>query len=217
MTITAVIFDMDGVLIDSEPFWQKAQIDVMASLGVTISVKECEETMGLRIDALVQHWFDKYGWQGPDVASVAKMITQAVADNVLHDGQAKSGVYQVLDLIKTQGLKIGLATSSPPILLNAVLEKLEIRSYFQITHSAEHEEFGKPHPAVYIKTAKQLGVSPNQCLAIEDSFNGLLSAKSACMQTIVIPDSSQYHQEKFCIADVKLHSLDEFTTAHLSQ
>ncbi len=215
MGIKAVIFDMDGVLIDSEPFWQKAQIDTMKSLGVEISVQECEETMGLRIDALVQHWFDNYQWQGPDERTVAQQITAAVAANVLDEGQAKAGVYQALDLIQAQQLKIGLATSSPPILLNAVLKKLEIGHYFHVTHSAEHEAYGKPHPAVYLSTAKQLQVEPNECLAIEDSFNGLLSAKSACMKTVVIPDDAQYDQEKFCIAETKLRSLTELTASSL--
>ena len=88
----AVIFDMDGVLIDSEPFWQQAQIEVLKDLGVEITQKECEETMGLRIDALVGHWYNKYRWDGSSVEETAVTIVERVASHVMHSGEANSGV-----------------------------------------------------------------------------------------------------------------------------
>ena len=106
----AVIFDMDGVLIDSEPFWQQAQIEVLKDLGVEITQKECEETMGLRIDALVGHWYNKYRWDGSSVEETAVTIVERVASHVMHSGEAKSGVHKALETIAAKGFKIGLAT-----------------------------------------------------------------------------------------------------------
>ena len=211
----AVIFDMDGVLIDSEPFWQQAQIEVLKDLGVEITQKECEETMGLRIDALVGHWYNKYRWDGSSVEETAVTIVERVASHVMHSGEAKSGVYQALETIAAKGFKIGLATSSPMALVDAVLTRLNIGHYFSIRHSAEFEEYGKPHPAVYIQAAVQLGVTPKECIAIEDSFNGLLSAKSATMKTIVIPVAANAANLRFSIADIQLSSLDELSAEHL--
>ena len=102
----AVIFDMDGVLIDSEPFWQKAQIEVMKDLGVEITEQECEETMGLRIDALVGHWYNKYRWEGPGISETCSTIVNRVAAHVMESGEAKTGVHQALEAIKTKGFLI---------------------------------------------------------------------------------------------------------------
>ena len=212
----AVIFDMDGVLIDSEPFWQKAQIEVMKDLGVEITEKECEETMGLRIDALVGHWYNKYRWDGPGISETCSTIVNRVAAHVMESGEAKTGVHQTLEAIKTKGFKIGLATSSPMALVDAVLVRLNIGHYFAVRHSAEFEEYGKPHPAVYIQTATQLGFVPQECIAVEDSFNGLLAAKSATMKTIVIPEAINANNPRFSIADIQLSSLAELSADHLN-
>ncbi len=216
MNKKAVIFDMDGVLIDSEPFWQQSQIELLAEFGVAITVKECEEeTMGLRIDALVSHWYNKYKLNGPGIdASVDKLVSK-VAQHVSDSGEAKHGVYDALKVISEKGFQIGLATSSPLRLVDAVLTRLDIRQYFTVTHSADAEEFGKPHPAVYIKTAQRMGLKPAECIAIEDSFNGLLAAKSATMKTIVIPELSHAENPKFSIADIRLASLAELSDSHL--
>ena len=211
----AVIFDMDGVLIDSEPFWQQAQIDVLKELGVEITVEECEQTMGLRIDALVAHWYARHRWEGPGIEETASTIVGRVASHVMLSGVAKEGVLDALKIIADQGLAIGLATSSPMALVNAVLARLEIGHYFSICHSAEFEEYGKPHPAVYLQTAVQMGFHPKECVAIEDSFNGLLAAKAATMKTIVIPEAFQATNPHFSIADIRLSSLSELTVEHL--
>jgi sugar-phosphatase len=108
------------------------------------------------------------------------------------------------------GIKMALASSSPMMLIDTFLEKFEIQSFFKVKHSAEFEEYGKPHPGVYITTAKKLGVHPSLCLAFEDSFNGLLAAKSAMMKAVVVPDSGHFPEERFAIADLKIRSLEEF-------
>lgn len=211
----AVIFDMDGVLIDSEPFWQQAQIDIMAEFGVHITSIDCLQTMGLRIDALVTYWYQKFNLQGPGIAVTTEHIVDRVIERIHAQGLAKPGVRHALELIAAKGLTIGLATSSPLRLADVVLDKLAIKSFFTHYHSAEHEAYGKPHPAVYLSTAEELGYTPAECIAIEDSFNGLLAAKSATMKTIVIPEAAHADDPRFSIADIQLHSLDELQRSHL--
>ncbi len=213
--IQAVIFDMDGVLIDSEPFWQQAQVALMAELGVTITAEDCLQTMGLRIDQLVGYWARHHPWQGPSEPEVVARLIDRVIAQIRARGEAKPGVHATLAQIRAQGLPIGLATSSPARLMEAVLERLAVGHYFQVRHSADEEPYGKPHPGVYLSAAQQLGVAPVDCLAIEDSFNGLLAAKAACMQTILIPDPQQAGDPRFAIADLQLASLEQFPLARL--
>lgn len=211
--VQAVIFDMDGVLIDSEPFWQQAQVALMAELGVTITAKDCLQTMGLRIDQLVGYWARHYPWQGPSEPEVVERLIDRVIERVQQAGEAKPGVHATLAQIHEQGLPIGLATSSPARLMNAVLERLGIGHYFQVRHSADEEAYGKPHPGVYITAAHKLGVEPVDCLAIEDSFNGLLAAKAARMKTTVVPDQELVGDPRLAIADLQLSSLEQFQLA----
>jgi sugar-phosphatase len=115
-----------------------------------------------------------------------------------------------------QNLKLALASSSFLRIINAVIKRLKLGKYFSIVHSAEFEEYGKPHPAIYINSAKQLGVAPTQCLAFEDSFNGLVAARAARMKAVAVPEQEHYHLPKFEIAHLKLNTLKAFGPDHLT-
>ena len=214
--LAAVIFDMDGVLIDSEPFWQRAQMAVFSGLGHPHSEEDCNSTIGVRIDQLVAHWYRLRPWVGPSQEEVMQRILDQVIALILSEGQPKEGVLEALVLMEAQGLKIGLATSSPFTMVEAVLGKLGIRDRFLAVHSAEVERFGKPHPDVYIHAAEKLGVEPVHCLAIEDSFTGLLAAKAASMKALIIPDPALVGDPRLAIADHQLRSLGELNAATLA-
>ena len=102
---------------------------------------------------------------------------------------------------------VALASSSAYRLIGAVTERLGLAGEFEVAYSAEEEEYGKPHPGVYLTTARRLGVAPTQCLAIEDSFNGVLAAKAARMRCVAIPEPAQRRDPRFGIADLVLDSL----------
>ena len=110
-----------------------------------------------------------------------------------------------------RSLVIGVASSSPPALIDTVIDKLGIRTYFQVLCSAMDEEFGKPHPAVYLTTAARLGVEPHECLVFEDSMTGVRAAKAAGMTTVAVPAAHQYEDGRFTEADLKLRSLNDFS------
>jgi HAD superfamily hydrolase (TIGR01509 family) len=209
MKFNAVIFDMDGVLIDSEPLWQEAEIEIFANVGVVLTPALCREVMGKRIDEVVKHWYTKYPWSGPSVEEVELAVVERLVGLIREKGEIMTGVESTLNAISQKGIPIGLATSSHPDVIDAVLEKLSIRHYFTATHSAFHEQYGKPHPGVYISTAKKLNVKPEECIAIEDSPNGVLSAKAAHMYCIAVPDKEHKTDERILTADIILDSLEQ--------
>ncbi|MGL5360361.1 MAG: hexitol phosphatase HxpB [Shewanella sp.] len=207
LNIQAVIFDMDGVLIDSEPLWQRIEYQVLAALGVPVSLEAIQQTTGLRIDQCVDYWYQQAPWPHYDNAKVSQEIVEQVARAIRLNGVAMTGVNAALDHCQTLGLKVGLATSSSTEIINAVLETLALRSHFMALTSAEALPYGKPHPEVYLNCAKALEVDPRHCLAIEDSFNGLIAARAANMQTLAIPALEQQGDAKWIIAHHRAESL----------
>lgn len=213
--IKAAIFDMDGLLINSEPFWQQAEITIFKKVNIHLTKEMCIQTMGLRIDEVVAHWHSLFPWTNISQEELQKEIIDAVIDQVQSNGQAMDGVHEILELLKGQNLKIALASSSFLRIIKAVIEKLKLSNYFSVVHSAEFEDYGKPHPAIYLNTAKQLGIPPTQCMAFEDSFNGLIAARAARMKAVAVPEQEHYHLSKFEIAHFKLNTLKEFRLEHL--
>ncbi|MCB0405615.1 MAG: HAD-IA family hydrolase, partial [Bdellovibrionales bacterium] len=112
------------------------------------------------------------------------------------------------------GVPLGLATSSPEKHIEAVLRALDLNRTFRVTYSADREPYGKPHPGVYLSTAKALGVEPECCLAIEDSVNGVVAAKAARMKCVAIPEERLRSDPRFAIADLKLSCLSELSEIH---
>lgn len=209
LSIQAVIFDMDGVLIDSEPLWQRVEYEVLSALGVPVTIETIQQTTGLRIDQCVDYWYHKAPWADYDNAKVSNAIVDRVAEEILKTGEAMQGVQQAIDYCQAKGLKIGLATSSFYTIIEAVLSKLGLSDEFMAVQSAEGLTYGKPHPEVYLNCAAALGVDPRYCLAIEDSFNGLIAARAANMQTVAIPAPEQRGEAKWIIAHHQLESLLE--------
>ncbi|CAN5918488.1 hexitol phosphatase HxpB [soil metagenome] len=215
--LQAVIFDMDGLLIDSEPHWRAAEIEIFGALGLILTEEQCMQTMGLRLDEVVRHWHERHPWQQRSLKEVESEILQAVEDRVNLYGTAMEGVAEILELFRRQNFRIALASSSSLRLITFVLRKLGIREAFEVVHSAEFEEYGKPHPAIFLSTARQLGLPPTQCLVFEDSFNGLIAAKAARMKAVAVPEGDAFAQTRYDFADLKLRSLSEFNLDHLEQ
>ncbi|MGF1587333.1 MAG: hexitol phosphatase HxpB [Bacteroidales bacterium] len=212
--IEAVIFDMDGVLIDSEPLWREAEIEVFKRVGIKLTEEMCLQTTGLRTDETVAHWYRFQPWTNLTRKEVGIEIEEAVCDIVDKKGVPSPGVRNIMEFFNSRGIPKALATSSAPGVIERVLGKLRLKDEFKVIYSAVNEDYGKPHPAVYITTADKLNVHPVNCLAIEDSFAGLLAAKSAKMRTIVIPEEANRESARFSIADIKLDSLRDFSSEH---
>jgi len=208
--IKAVIFDMDGLLIDSEPFWRIAEIGVFQNLGYELTDEMLQATMGMRNDEVVKHWVNHFEIEQANYTQVEIEILAKVQELVEDKGAILPGVIETLDFFKDQQLPIGLASSSPLGMIQSVVDTLGIEKYFKVMCSAEFEEFGKPHPAVFIAAATYLRVEPKDCLVFEDSINGLIAAKAAKMKCITIPAPENYANPKYLLADANFKSLNDF-------
>lgn len=202
---------MDGLLIDTEPLWRKAEIQVFASVGLHITEEDCLKTMGLRVDEAVGYWFERQPWTGKTVAEISDEILAQMVVLVRAEGKALPGVHDCLNFLQEKKIPLLLASSSPSRLIEVILEHLGIRERFEGVFSAEKEPYGKPHPGVFITAAEWKGSDPTKCLVFEDSFNGVLAAKAARMLCIAIPEEMTASDTRFTIADVCLKSMTEFT------
>jgi mannitol-1-/sugar-/sorbitol-6-/2-deoxyglucose-6-phosphatase len=216
MKLTTVIFDMDGLLINSEPFWEEAGKETLEKFNVTLTPGQYASSTGLRTEEWLQHWFHHFSIDEKFIKEAEEIIVQKAIEKIVAHGEPMPGVNYILDFFKERDFKTGLATSSPLSLANPVIDKLNIRSYLQTITSAEHLPFGKPHPQVFINCAAELNSSPMQCLVFEDSFNGMIAAKAARMKCVVIPVAHQQEHTKWDAADLQINLLDDFTDGLLN-
>ena len=214
--ILAAIFDMDGLLIDPEPLWDQAELEVMATLGVDTSRRhELPDTLGLRIDLVVALWFAQQPWNGPSLDEVTQRIITRAMTLVEEKRPLLPGVADAIALCKAQGLKVGLASASPLRMLERVLTLFDLREQFDALASAEHLPYSKPHPQVYLDAAAKLGVDPLCCVTLEDSVNGMVATKAARMRSIVVPAEENRSDARWALANVRLNSLTELEPWHL--
>lgn len=205
-----MIFDMDGILIDSEPFWRQAEMELFAEVGVHLTEEECRQTMGLRIDQSVAYWYARRPWADADLPALAGRIVDRVAELVEQQGQPLPGVDHAVALCQKQRFRLAVASSSWTRLVGAVLHRLGIDGAFEVVHSAADEPHGKPHPGVFLTTADRLGVEPTHCLVIEDSVNGMVAAVAARMRCVMVPER---WDPRFVLADTVLDSLHDLESA----
>jgi HAD superfamily hydrolase (TIGR01509 family) len=191
MALKAVIFDMDGVLIDSEKFWTQAELDVFSSYGVQVTEDLAAQTKYMTTQEVTEFWYERFPWDNLDVSDLENKVVTRVIEMIQTQDCIISGVEEFIRHLKTKDYKIGLATNAPLRVAHVVLEKLQVRDLFDTIHSSEFEIQGKPHPAVYLTSAKNLGISPEHCIAIEDSHSGLKAAKGAGMQTIIFTNNDE--------------------------
>lgn len=214
--IEAVIFDMDGLLIDSEPYWKIAEKQVFGKLGLNLTDEQLRQVMGFRLSEVVTYWYNYQPWPNPDFVKTEQYILDTVKQLILTHADALPGVYEALAFCRQHQLKMAVASSSAISLIEAVVTKLNIKQEFDVLWSAEYEAYGKPHPAIFLTTAKKLNVSPQKCLVFEDSINGVIAAKAARMTCIAIPETATFNDPRFTIADFKLKSLAEWPISIVS-
>jgi sugar-phosphatase len=188
--IEAAVFDMDGLLIDSEPLWQDAEIEIFSAVGLRLDRAQCRATRGRKLDEVVAHWLARAPAQGASVAAVRAAIVERFLEHVRERGTPKPGAAAAVEFLRARGLPLAVASSSDYRIIEAVLARLELASCFRAVHSGEDERLGKPHPAIFLGAARKLGVAPARCLAFEDSPGGVASAKAAGMRCVAVPDAA---------------------------
>ncbi|GAA4421203.1 hexitol phosphatase HxpB [Nibrella viscosa] len=208
--ICAAIFDMDGLLVDSEPHWRIAEIEVFQTVGLALTEEMCKRTTGMPIESVVEYWYERRPWTNRSRAEVAHEIHGKAFDYIGHRAGPMPGMLDRLQYFRAKGIPMAIASASPMNLIELVIDRLNIREFFVVWHSATLEARNKPHPDVYLGTARKLGVDPACCLAFEDSGNGLKSAHAAGMITVAVPADYEFDDSKFDLATLKIPSLAAF-------
>lgn len=201
---------MDGLLLDTEPLWGRCMLRAAQKHQVPLDGDCFRETTGLRIGEVTDYWAIRYPWQGVSPAGLAEEILDDIIQEARCNGSVLPGVDTTLQLLKKEGFKTGLASSSPLRMITALTHHFGITEYFDTITSADAVAYGKPHPAVFLHCAELLGSSPLECLVLEDSINGVIAAKAARMKVIAIPDAHHYNDPRFAIADARLKSMEDF-------
>lgn len=213
--IQAVIFDLDGLLIDSEPLWEEAEMAVFARSGITITREACMKVKGMRVDESVRYILNMFPGATANPEKLTQQIQEKVIRLIAEKGKGMPGYIYILHFFRSRGIKVGLASASKMEVINAALQKLGISHHFEVIHSAEYEKYGKPHPGIFLTASEYLKIKPEQCLVFEDSLNGVIAARAARMRVVAVPEASLQTDPRFAIAHLVLPSLLHFKEHHL--
>ena len=209
--IKAVIFDMDGVLIDSEPKWFKVEEMLFKKYNVVgnpIDVKS--EIMSLSDVNTLKLLKKKFNIPA-EIEEMQKFRWKVLLELYEEELTLRKGAQKLLDYIKKNNIPCALATSSPPIIVDFVLKKTKIRNYFQSIITVDKVRNSKPAPDMFLKAAEELNIDPKNCLVLEDAPNGIKAAKEAGMQCIGVLHS--FNSKKDLVGAFKI--VDELTEINL--
>ncbi|ODN65816.1 HAD family hydrolase [Methylophaga muralis] len=183
--IKAVIFDMDGVIVDSEQIWDDAEKHVFSSYGIDITESDQLNTRNMNMQQVSQYWSQKA--RTPfSLEESEQNVIQRVCQQIQQTPVAMQGALNLLKQIHTMNFPIGLATNAPKPVCHTVLQCLQIETYFTSVQTADDVKNTKPHPEIYLKSADNLKVDPQHCLVFEDSPTGVRAAHAAGMQVIYV-------------------------------
>lgn len=210
----AAIFDMDGLLIDSEDYWKRAEREVFGSVGIEIDDEMAAATAPMTPRQVTEHWYRVRPWRERTFEDMEAAVIARVADQIRAHGTAMRGVHEILALCASFGWRIGLASNSPAVLCQLVLGELRIAGAFQAVVSSDLVEQGKPDPAVYLHAARLLDVSAHECIAFEDSATGVKAARAAGMSVVAIPSAGQVLGGGPSGPQLRLNGLHEFAHEH---
>jgi HAD superfamily hydrolase (TIGR01509 family) len=208
----AVIFDLDGVLIDSEPVWEEVRREYVATHHGRWQPDSQSHMMGMSTPEWAAYLSGELGVEGPP-DTVAREVVELVGKRYGERPPLLPGAVEAVRRLAARW-PLGLASSSPPRLIDLVLGLAGLDGLFKVRVSTEEVGRGKPAPDVYLEAAARLGEPPVACVAVEDSSNGVRSARAAGMRVIAVPrERYPLAADAEAAASVVLPSLDELTVA----
>jgi len=210
--IEAVVFDLDGVLIDSEPVWEQVRRSYVAECGGRWPVDAQDRLMGMSTPEWARYLSEEAG-VGRQPAAVAAAVVERMAHRYAEDLPLIPGALEALCRLGDRW-PLGLASSSPRSLIDSMLAAAGLTHRFAVTVSTEEVPRGKPAPDVYLAAVQSLGLPPERCVAVEDSTNGLLAAAAAELVVVALP-RPEYRPsaEALGLALIVATHLDELTTS----
>lgn len=192
----AIIFDMDGLLVNSEPVWEEAEIEVFGAYGVQVTADVRSQLVGMRNDEFLGHMRRIYHIEA-SMETLHKAVIGRMLELIPEKATPNPGALELLRYTQERGIATAIASSSPGIIIEAVVASRQWGELIPVRCSAEGLPKGKPAPDVYLHAAQQLGIAPHLCLALEDSPNGARAAVAAGMICYAVPDLSHTTIEAF--------------------
>ncbi|MDX5476327.1 MAG: HAD family hydrolase [Bacillaceae bacterium] len=206
--IKGVIFDFDGLIVDTESVWYESYAEVLSDLYNTeLQLVHFAKCIGTGNDVLIELFQQLAGESPIDFNYIEKLALQKYNEK-LTNPTLRIGVEQFLKEAKQLNLKIGLASSSSEKWVKGYLDKLGVLHYFEVINTKDVVNKVKPDPELYVKTVNDLNLLPTEVIAFEDSLNGLTAAKAAGIYCVIVPNDVTRHME-FTMHDYHLHSMEE--------
>ena len=205
----AVIFDLDGVLADSEPWWNQIDAKLLAQYGVSYRGEYHRNVLGVNYRLAVEFYKNVFHISA-SVDELMRRRGEIATDFFANDVGLFSSAKATLEQVLRMNLPLAVATSSVSASARPLLDRTGIRSFFSVVITGDEVQRGKPAPDIYLRAAEELGISPEACLVVEDSLAGIAAGKTANMRVAAIPDGRfvdprEYEKE----ADYVLGSLSE--------
>ena len=212
-SVAAVVFDMDGVLVDTEHLWDEVREELTTEWGGRYTPEAQEAMMGMSSREWSRYLHETVGLREPPETINAEVVRRMLARYEV-ELPVITGATEAVRRLDAAGYRLAVASSSNRELIDAVLRRLELAALFEVTVSSEEVERGKPAPDVYLETARRLDVEPARCVAIEDSASGIRAAHAAGMRVIAYPNRHYPPSaDVLASADVVVESLDALDTA----
>jgi HAD superfamily hydrolase (TIGR01509 family) len=207
--LRVVIFDLDGVLADSEPWWNEIDAKLLAEYGVTYRGEYHRDVLGVSYGLAVEFYKKAFGLSVPN-DEMMRRRGEIAADFFANRIDVFHSTRPVLQELRQMNLQLAVATSSVSASARPFLVRHGLAAFFEVVVTGEEVEHGKPHPDIYLRAAEKLGIAADACLVIEDALSGIAAAKAAKMRVAAIPDTRfvdprDYKKE----ADYLLGSLSE--------
>jgi HAD superfamily hydrolase (TIGR01509 family) len=208
--IEAVIFDFDGVLIDSELLWTKADRRMLASHHISYSGGDRHLFTGRSQADAAEIFIKKFGMRLPRVMVIEQRLASLEEVYSEIEPQLMPGAEQLIKAIHQEGIKLAIASGTPKRIIEAIIKRRNLADFFGAVVSSDEVKRGKPSPDVYLYAASKINAIPEKCVVFEDAQSGALAAKSAGMFCIAVPNEHTKAQD-FSMADLIISRLDETT------
>lgn len=182
--VKCVIFDLDGVIVNSLDFWKKTENNLLLKLGIIGDITDFKSTASMSTKDAIAYWCKKNSVKMEDVQEMERCVIDEMIRLIQSTECINTEIKLWINKLKADDYLLGLATNSPREIVNVVLEKAQLQNIFDVVVTADDVEKVKPNPEIYLKTSRLLHLNPMECLVIEDSDFGILAAKRAGMYVL---------------------------------
>jgi HAD superfamily hydrolase (TIGR01509 family) len=207
----AVIFDMDGLLLDTETLWHEAEVELFRRHGDEFTWDDKIAVIGTSYDFTARYFADRLGRPRGEGSALVDEMVALMHERVLRQVDARPGALELVRGVRSMdGVRLGLASNSPRFLVDDALATAGLTGVFETIVTPSDVEHAKPAPDIYLRACRDLGVDPSEALALEDSASGVAAAKAAGLTCIAVP---QFAETDVSAADRVIDSLEELVGA----